>query len=113
MTPDEAIASLDAQLTLHGQSVTLRRYTGTLTPPRAHTDVAATCFVRSLKSDELVGTIDQTWSRVVVSPTGNGSLLPLVKGDKIVVASKERNVEFPQPVYIQSTLVRMDVLVSG
>lgn len=113
MTPAELIADLDRALADAGSEIIIvRRYTSTV-EPRTKTDVSVVAAVRPLKANELVGSIDQTASRVVVSPTGLATLLPLKKGDKVVVQGKERNIELPKPLAVQGTVVRIDLLVSG
>jgi len=114
MTPSEIIADLDAALRDAGETITVRRYTVPADTPRTTTDIdGVPAAVRALKAEELVGPINQTWSRVVLSPTLLAPLLPLVKGDKVVVQGRERNVEFMQPFAVQSVLVRIELLVSG
>ena len=114
MTPAELIANLDAALLSAGETVTMRRFLAPTGLPRPKTDIAAVpVSVRALKADELVGAMDQTWSRVVLSPTSVAALLPIVKGDKIIIQGKERNVEFPRPFMVQGTLVRIELMVSG
>lgn len=113
MTPAQIIADLDAALARRGEDVTVRRYTAPSGDPRPKTDIEARASVRAVKPEELVGEIDQTSSKVVLSPTGLSALLPLRKGDKIVVQGKERNVELPKPIFVDGTLVRIDVMVTG
>jgi hypothetical protein len=114
ISPADLIANLDAALIEVGEIVTIRRYTAPTGNPRPSIDIAGVlAAVRALKADELVGTIDQTWSRVVFSPTKLGPLLPLRKSDKIIVQGRERNIELPQPIFVQGTLVRMVALVGG
>ena len=112
-TPAALIADLEAGIADAGESVIVRRYTAPTGSPRPKTDRATRATVRPLKAEELVGAIDQTWSRVVLSPTAIEDLLPIKKGDKVVVQGKERNVEFPRPIFVQDTLVRLELMVSG
>lgn len=114
MSPQQAIAALDAALVEGGSTITIRRYTAPTGDPRPKIDIDdVPAAVRAVKADELVGAIDQTGSTVVVSPTGLAALLPLRKGDKAVIQGKERNIELPKPIHVQGTLVRIDLLVSG
>lgn len=114
MNAAELIADLEAALADAGETITVRRYTAPTGSPRPKTDIdSVPAAVRPLKAQELVGNIDQTWSRVILSPTLVSSLLPLRKGDKVVIQGKERNVEFPQPIGVQDTIVRIELLVSG
>lgn len=112
-TPSGMIARLDAALARRGETVTVRRYTAPTGTPRPKTDIASRASVRAVKPEELAGEINQTASKVVLSPTGLGALLPLKKGDKIVIQGKERNIELPKPIFVADVLVRIDVMVTG
>jgi hypothetical protein len=113
-SPAEIIARLDAALARSGETVIVRRYLAPSGNPRPKSDIdGVLARVRAMKAEELVGAIDQTWSRVILSPTKLGALLPLRKADKIVIQGRECNLELPQPVFVQGTLVRMVALVSG
>lgn len=114
MNPDTIIADLDASLVRAGETVTVRRYTapsGTPRPKIEAEDVPAS--VRAVKPEEMVGDIKATHSRVVLSPTGLTSLLPLKKDDKIVIQGRERNIDHPGPIFVQGQLVRMNLMVAG
>lgn len=113
MTPTQIIANLDASLSRVGETVTVRRWTAPTGTPRPKTDVSVNASVRAVKADELVGDLDMTASVAVLSPTGLSSLLPLKKGDKLVIQGRERNIELPKPIYVGGTLVRINVMVSG
>lgn len=113
-SPADLIADLDSALADAGSAITIRRYTAPTGNPRPKAEIHnVPASIRAVKADELVGEIDQTGSKVVLSPTGIAALLPLRKGDKLVVQGKERNIELSKPIYVQSTLVRIDLLVSG
>jgi hypothetical protein len=113
MTPEHAIAALDRQLKAHGQTVMLRRYTGTGNP-RPKTDLAdVPAFVRAVKADDLVGDIKQTSSKVILSPTDIMTLWPLKTGDKVVFDGVEREVEAVKPIKLANTLVRCELVVAG
>ncbi|TIU02331.1 MAG: hypothetical protein E5W43_00885 [Mesorhizobium sp.] len=117
MTPQELIADLDAALIDAGQTVTLRRLTlgpGGIQIPFDVENVPAA--VRPLKPEELIGNLDQTASRIVISPTVIAARqfpFPVKKGDKIVANGKVRNIEFPGPIYVQDVLVRLNLTVAG
>jgi hypothetical protein len=117
VTPQELIADLDAALSDAGQTVTLRRLAlgpGGLQIPFDIEDVPAS--IRPLRPEELIGTLDQTASRVIISPTVIAARqfpLPVKKGDKIVTNGKVRNIEFPGPIYVQDVLVRLNLTVAG
>lgn len=117
MTPQELIDDLDAALIEAGQTVTLRRLTlgpgGTQIPFDVENVPAA---IRPLKPEELFEGVDQTASRVVISPTvitARQFPLPIRNGDKIVANGKVRNIEFPGPIYVQDVLVRLNMAVAG
>lgn len=107
------IAALDDALARAGETIIIRRYTATTGNPRPKVDLPVRAGVRAVAAAQLVGVIDQSASMVIVSPTGLSSLLPLKKGDKVVIQGKERNIEFPKPIFIQDVLVRIELLVTG
>lgn len=113
MTPAEMIADLDAALARRGEEIVVRRYTATTGTPRPKIDITVRAAVRPVKPEELVGGIDQTFSKVVLSPTGLSALLPLRKGDKVVIQGRERNIEFPKPIVDGDKLVRINLTVAG
>ncbi len=114
MTPAAAIALLERQLTAHGEDIIVRRYTASTGSPRPKTDITVRASVRAVKAEELIGPIDMTGCKVVVSPTGLDALLPLKKGDKVVMQGRpERNIELPKPIYVDGTIVRIDLMVTG
>lgn len=113
MTPAQQIARLDASLAKAGSPVTVRRYTALTGTPRPKIDVTVNASARPAKAEELIGSIDQQQWTVVLSPTGLGSLLPLKKGDKIVMPSGEKNIERPGDIHVQGTLVSMNLLATG
>jgi hypothetical protein len=114
MTPAETIAALDRQLAKHGEDVSIIRYTAPSGNPRPKVEVPGIkAFVRPVKAEELAGNIDQTASNVVVSPTDVTALLPLKKGDKVVIDGRERSIEVPKPILMGSTVVRVNLVVLG
>lgn len=116
MTPLEAIAELDRALAEEGQDVILRRYTAPSGNPRPKIDANVRAFVRPVDGvdvKEFVGNLATPYFEVVLSPTGADDILPLVRGDKIVIDGKEKNVELPRPIRKQNVLVRMKPLVAG
>jgi hypothetical protein len=114
MNPESIIADLDASLLRTGEKVTVRRYTASSGTPRPKTDIDnVPAAVRAVKPEEMVGDIKATHSRVVLSPSGLASLLPLKKDDKIVIQGRERNIDHPGPIFLQGVLVRMNLMVAG
>ena len=114
MTPEQVIAALDRQLAKHGEPVTVIHFTALSGNPRPSVKAEnIKAFVRPVKAEELAGSIDQTASNVVLSPTDVGALLPLKKGDKIVIQERERNIELPKPILLNGVVVRINLVVLG
>jgi hypothetical protein len=110
-TPAGMIARLDNSLARRGETVSVTKY-GDDGAPTTLTGVRAS--VRPSKPEELIASIDQSQFKVVLSPTGNSTVLPLRKGDKFTRADgKQLNVEFPAPIYVGDTLVRINLTVAG
>ena len=114
MTPAEMIAHLDDALLETGETIIVRRYTAPTGTPRPKTDVGSIrARRRDLRDTDLVGDIGQTSTVIVVSPTGLESLLPLKKGDKVILQGAEKNIELVKSKIEQDVLVRMDLMVAG
>lgn len=113
MTPAQALASLERHLQLHGEDVTVRRYTAPTGTPRPKTDIAARAHVRAARADEMIGAIKQSQLRVIASPTGLEALLPIRTGDKVLIAGVEKNVEFASHIRVGDVLVRIELMVTG
>lgn len=114
--PDSLIADLDAALLDAGEDAVLRRLTLGPNSTQIPFDADVRASIRPLKPEELVGNIDQTWSRVILSPTDINRAqfrLPIRKGDKIVQDGKVRNVEFPKHIRVQNVIVRIELMVGG
>jgi hypothetical protein len=114
--PQSLIADLDAALLDAGEDAVLRRLTLGPNSIQIPFDCDVRASIRPLKPEELVGGIDQTWSRVILSPTDINRAqfrLPVRKGDKIVQAGKVRNVEFPAHIRVQDVVVRIELMVGG
>jgi hypothetical protein len=103
-TPAGLIARLDDSLSRRGETVTVTRGATTATV-NAH--------VRTVSEKEVVGDVKSDWRVVILSPTGLSSLLPLARGDKIVVETDlTLNVELVKTIRLDDVLVRMNVMVS-
>lgn len=114
MTPDSALSTLDRYLVRVGQPVTVLRYTGTAGNPRPSIKVdGVPAFDRAVKAEDFFGAIDQSASNVTLSPTLLGALLPLKKGDKLVIEGRERHVEMVKSIVMGGKLVRLNLLVLG
>lgn len=96
MTPADAKASLLAQLTEHGSTVTIRRYTGTGST-RSFVEKVVRARVMGYSADQLVGSIIQGDQKVVIYADDVTAplSLPIVKSDKIWIDGRETAVESP------------------
>lgn len=126
MSAAEDLAALDEALADVGQTITLRRYTGTQKIPF---NVECRAVVRGYQPEELVGGITQQDAMVILSPTEieakgwpgpNSSATPTnedrrvpKKGDAAVINGKVRNVEAAAGIYVDNTLVRIEMRVLG
>lgn len=128
MTPEAAIASLDRMIEQNGEEVCLQRITGTVNQATFSATVRA--FVRGYQPQELVGSIVQGDSKVILSPTGIAAAqwpgpqivrIPPVTtdvrvpttNDKCVIAGRTRNIQAATPFYLGGQLVRTELNVKG
>lgn len=107
MTPAEAIAMLDGQLSRHGQDVVFHLVMNGL--PDAGRTVRA--FVRGFKPHELVGSITQKDRMVTLSPTDFPVEPP--EGSRILISGKACRVEAPAGVRLANELVRVNLVARG
>lgn len=115
-TPVGMIARLDAALARRGQDIVLRRLTLGTGGLQVPFDAGVRASVRAAKPEELIGNVDQTHSRVVISPTSLAAAqwaMPIRKNDKAVIAGRVRNIEFVQPIEVGDVLVRVELTVAG
>jgi hypothetical protein len=115
-----ALSALDRALARAGQSVTLQRVTGGTTVVQA---IGMLAHVRGYAPQELVNGITQTDSKVILSPTNlasfnSGAAAGLdirvpIKGNRIVIAGRTRNVEAAIGMYEGAELVRIECRVLG
>lgn len=124
-TPAGIIARLDDALARRGEDCTLRRKEGN---PLTAKDIIVRASVRGLRSDEIVGTATQAWSKAVISmtqilaagwPAGHtvtpGAVdphLPRVN-DFLVIKGKQRQIMFADPIAVDGTVVRVNLTVAG
>jgi hypothetical protein len=120
MTPSQAIAALDRQLSAHGESVALQRF-----PDGSDDPVSLPCrgFVRGYRADEIVGGIEQTDSKFILSPTpiaaasawpgsAGGEPWPEI-GDWLVIAGRRRRIEAVAAIRLADVVVRIEGQVKG
>jgi hypothetical protein len=124
-TPTGMIARLDASLAKHGEDCTLRRKEGS---PLVEKDVMVRASVRGVRSNEIVGTVTQAYSKAVISmkqilaadwPAGHtvapgaaDPRLPRVN-DFLIVKGKQRQIMFVNPIAVDGTVVRVEMTVAG
>lgn len=106
---------LDRQIRKHGQTVTLRR----VVPNAPAVEATLRCAVRGYRPEEITDGITVGASQVILSPTHlRGTPFEAEanwprKNDKIVINSRVRNVEAPDPIKVDDVLVRFNLVVSG
>ena len=123
------VASLDEALAYAGEDIILRRIVGTGNATVV-VDVTVRASVRAFRPDELVGTIVQSDSQVIISPTQiiaaqwpggqpvSGAIhqadprVPKI-GDKAIIQGRIRNITFVKPILVAGELVRIELTVAG
>lgn len=88
-------AAYKRSLTRVGQTISVRRYSGT-GPARAKVDTPAKARVTGYDPEELIGTIVQGDRKVIVLVEDlieNGFTLPVTTNDKLVVDGKELAIQ--------------------
>lgn len=106
MTPASAIASLDAQLAEHGQTIKFHTITAGVAGPA----VNVRAFVRKLEPRELINGFTQKDRHIVTSPTG---LAVVPEGGRFVVGTKAYRIEAPDPVVMNDVVVRWNTMARG
>jgi hypothetical protein len=122
----DSVARLDAALARKGQDVIIRRPTN---GAAAVVNVTCRAFVRGVSAEDLIAGIKQDNSTVIISPTqliaagfpgtnfGNvpdtqDRTVPTTN-DKCIINGKVRSIDAVMPIYIDGTLVRIDMRVLG
>jgi hypothetical protein len=99
MTPDEARQMYRDQMDLHGETISIRRYTGTGLS-RTHVDRPCRARVTGYAAEELIGSITQGDRKIIVLAEdleGESPNFVIAKADKVYDA-----VRFPNELSIQS-----------
>ncbi len=120
------IVALDRALAKVGQDIRLQRLTGTQSIPF---EVTCRAVVRGYAPNELINGITQQDSFVILSPTeidakgwpgpqssadpSNIDRRVPRKGDRAFINGKARNVEAATGLYVDDTLVRIEMRVLG
>lgn len=103
MTPSDAIAMLDRQITVHGQTIALRRGSGAQHNARG--------VVRDFKPEQLVGLVTQADRAVILSPSNLGAFgVPLLQ-DAVSISGRIGTVQEVEPVAINDVVVRVNMRV--
>lgn len=105
MTPAQAIASLDAQLLMHGEDVKVRASN------TATGEAAVRAFVRGYKPQELIGIVEQGDTKIIASPTDLAAV-PAQNGF-VVVAGTPRRIISAHGIRLAGELVRVEIQVRG
>lgn len=123
------ITALDDALATTGEDIVLRHTVGT-GAAAVNVDVLVRASVRAFAPDELVGTISQSDSMVIMSPTqiiaaqwpGGQPVSTAIHqadprvpkiGDKAIIQGRIRNVTFVKPIVVSGELVRIEMTVAG
>lgn len=102
MTPAAEVSKLDRQLSQHGQTVALKRGSGTARTGKV--------FVRGYDIQYVVGLITLADRKVICSPTDFGADLPRAQ-DAYLSLGKSGVVQEVEPIYMADTLVRIEMRV--
>lgn len=125
MTPADIVADLDRSLETDGQDILLQRLDPSVGGTQIPYSVTCRAFVRGYRANELVGTITQQDSKVILSPTqiiegGWTSGRPQhedrrvpMNGNRAVIQGKPRRVEEAEGIYVDGELVRIEMRVLG
>ena len=100
MTPERAIAKLEAQIAKHGTSVSFRRGTGT--------PVASRGVVRGFKPEQLVGLIQQSDRDIIVSPSSLGTFVPALNDD-VAMSGTLGKVQSAEPIRQDGVVIRWNI----
>lgn len=121
------VEALDQALDETGEDVVLRRIYG-LSPRTNYVDVTLRAVVRTYQPRELLGGINQTDNKVIISPTGiakagwPGGEAPSLtvadpalprNTDHIFIQGRSRTISVVQPIYVDNELVRIEIRVQG
>lgn len=122
------VEALDRSLARSGEDIILRRTVGTTN--QINIDVGCRAKVRGYQPQELVGSIIQGDSLVIISPTqieraqwpGGRPIKstpdltdPRVprNSDAVIIAGRQRSVQAATPFYVDGELVRIEMQVRG
>lgn len=120
------VAALDRAIARVGQPITVTRTTGTI-PNQVTLSLDCKAIVRTYRTEQLIGTVTQGDSNVILSPTDimraqwPGGQSPTVTTDtripkttdKIAFLGRTCAIIAVKPLYIRGELARIDMQVRG
>jgi hypothetical protein len=116
VTPAAAIAALDRQLAVHGETVTLRRDTAGPGAATVALTVELRAIVRGFTPADQEGFAVQGDTILVISPTEMTArqwCWPPQAGDHVTLRGYDRVVRAPDLVRVDDVLVRINLAVRG
>lgn len=111
MTPATAIAMLDAQMRVHGQTATLQ-LAGTTTPVTFQL-VSVLAFVRQYKPDELAGALQQGDRLAIIRNTELAAYRAPRKNDRLVLGSETCTVQSVETRRVADTVISHWMTIRG
>ena len=112
MTPANALTLTRKQVNLNGQSVAIRRYTGT-GPTRTYVDTATMGFVRNYSAKEIIGSIIQSDQVAVVLVDTLTAILPVRVTDYLMVNGQKFSIKNPMSREVGGVLISLEIHASG
>ena len=120
------VAALNRAIARAGQSITITRTSGSL-PNQVTLSLECRAIVRAYRTEQLIGTVTQGDSNVILSPTDidraqwPGGQSPTVTTDvripkttdKLVFLGRSCSIIACKPLYIRGVLARIDLQVRG
>lgn len=112
MDAAQALRDYREMITDVGQDVAIRRYVGT-GPSRTSSDVSTKAYVRSYRSDELIGSIAQGDQVAITLVEALTAILPVTTSDFLVVNGREYAIKNPMKRVMSGTLIALEIHAKG
>lgn len=114
MTPDDVLAQYRVAMTQVGESVSVRRYSGS-GAARTKVDTATTARVMGYRPNELVGQVVQGDMKVIAMVDTLSAILPVTVSDFLVIRGAERKIKAvdDNTRRIQGTLIALEITAAG
>lgn len=110
---DRVLALYRQQIDRVGQTVAIRRYTGT-GPARTYADTATKAYVRNYASSELVGAIVQGDQIAIALVDDLAEILPVTTNDKFVISGEvEKAIKNVRKRRVGDTLIALEIHAAG